>query len=135
MILDECTNMYRLEQVTIYVQCSKRGKVFTQFVRIDNVICVHADQLIEMILKKIDEAYHWEPPLLPLTGSEFEWNNWAVHESEDKSDREGPSVESVEDPDASLSPLASNSEEIDLEIEIKGILMQIWYSPFMFEFM
>ena len=117
-ILDECTYVHRLEQVIIYVRYSKLGKVFTKFVGIDNVICANADQLFEMILKKLDEAYHWKPPLVPLTGSEFEWNNWAVHESEDESDHEGPSVESVEDSDASLSSLASDSEDIDLEIEI-----------------
>ena len=71
-----------------------------------------------MILKKLDEAYHWKPPIVPLTGSEFEWNNWAVHESEDESDHECPSVESVEGSDTSLSSLASDSEDIDLEIEI-----------------
>ena len=42
-----------------------------------------------MILKKLDETYHWKLPLAPLTGSEFEWNNWAVHESEDEPDDEG----------------------------------------------
>ena len=110
--------MYHLEQVIIYVQYSKRGKVFTKFVGIDNVTRGNADQLFEIILKKLDEAYHWKPPLVPLTGSEFEWNNWALHESEDESDDEGPSVESVEDSDASLSPLASDAEDIDLEIEI-----------------
>ena len=108
--------MYRLEQVIIYVGYSKRGEVFTKFVGIDSVIGAHADQLFEMILKKL-EIYHWKPPLIPLTGTEFEWNNWTVHESEDESDDEGPSVESVEDSDASLSPLASDSEDIDLEIE------------------
>ena len=118
-ILDECTYVYRLEQVIIYVQYSKRGKLFTKFVGIDNVTCANADQLFEMILKKLDEDWsHWKPPLVPLTGSEFEWNNWALHESEDESDDEGPSVESVEDSDASLSPLASDAEDIDLEIEI-----------------
>ena len=117
-ILDECTDVYHLEQVIIYVQYSKRGKVFTKFVGIDNVTCGNADQLFEIILKKLDEAYHWKPPLVPLTGSEFEWNNWALHESEDEWDDEGPSVESVEDSDASLSPLASDAEDIDLEIEI-----------------
>ena len=71
-----------------------------------------------MILKILDEAYLWKLPLIPLTGSEFERNNWAVHESEDESDDKGPSVGSVEDSDASLSPLASDSEDIDLEIEI-----------------
>ena len=35
-----------------------------------------------------------------------------------KSDDEGPSAESVEDSDVSLSPLASDAEDIDLEIEI-----------------
>ena len=110
--------MYRLDQVIIYVRYSNRGKVFTKFVRIDNVIRVNADQLFEVIFKKIDEAYHWKSPLVPLTGSESEWNNWAVHESEVESDDEGPSVESVKDSDASLSPLASDSEDIDLEVEI-----------------
>ena len=71
-----------------------------------------------MIVKKLDEAYHWKPPLVPLTGSEFKWNNWAIHESEVESDDEGPSVKSVEDSDALLSPLASDSEGTDLEIEI-----------------
>ena len=41
-----------------------------------------------MILKKLDEAYRWKPPLVLLTGSEFEWNNWAIHESEGESDDE-----------------------------------------------
>ena len=50
--------MYHLEQVIIYVQYSKRGKVLTKFVGIDNVTCANADQLFEMILKKLDEAYH-----------------------------------------------------------------------------
>ena len=109
--------MYRLEQVIIYVGYSKRGEVFTKFVGIDSVIGAHADKLFEMILTKLDEIYHWKPPLVPLTGSEFEWNNWAVHENEEESDDEGPSVESVEDSDASLSPSASDSEDIDLEIE------------------
>ena len=117
-ILEECNNVYHLEQVIIYVWYSKWGKVFTKFVGIDNVIRANADQLFEMILKKLDEAYHWKPPVIPLTGSEFEWNNWAVHESEVESDNEGPSIESVEDSDASPSPLASNSEDMDLEIEI-----------------
>ena len=54
-ILDECTYVYRLEQVIIYVQYSKRGKLFTKFVGIDNVTCANADQLFEMILKKLDE--------------------------------------------------------------------------------
>ena len=96
----------------------KRGKVFTKFVGIDITNGANGDQLFEMILKKLDDAYHWKLLLVPLTGSEFDWNNWAVHESEDESDDEGPSVESVEDSDASLSPLASDSEDIDLEIEI-----------------
>ena len=30
MILDECTDVYRLEQVIIYVRYSKQGKVFTK---------------------------------------------------------------------------------------------------------
>ena len=81
-----------------------------------------------MILKKLDEAYHWKLPLVPLTGSESERNNWAVHESEHESDDKGPSVESVEDSDASLSPLASDSEDIDLEIEInKSVNKEISY--------
>ena len=50
--------------------------------------------------------------------SEFEWNNWAVHEREDESDDEGPSVESVGDSGASLTHLASGSEDRDLKIEI-----------------
>ena len=83
-ILDECTDVYHLEQVIIYVQYSKRGKELTKFVGIDNVTCANADQLFEMIFKKLDEAYHWKPPLAPLTGSDFEWNNWALHESEDE---------------------------------------------------
>ena len=64
--------MYRLEQVIVYVRYSKRGKVFSKFVGIDNVIRANADQLFGMILKKLDEAFHWKPPLVPLTGSEFE---------------------------------------------------------------
>ena len=45
-------------------------------------------------------------------------SNWAVHEREDESDEEDPSVESTESPDDLLSPLTSDSEDIDLEIEI-----------------
>ena len=74
-ILDECTHVFRLEQVIKYVRYSKPGKVFTKLFSIDNVIRPNADQLFEMILKILNEAYHWEPPLAPLTGSEFEWNN------------------------------------------------------------
>ena len=48
-----------------------------------------ADQLFEMVLKKLDEAYHWKPLLITLTGLEFEWNNCAVHESEEESDDGG----------------------------------------------
>ena len=103
--------------IIIYVGYSKQGKVFTKSVGIDNVTCANADQLFEKILKKIDEAYHWKP-LVPLTGSEFKWNNWAVRESEDESDDEGLSVKSVEDSDALLSPTALDSEDIDLEIQI-----------------
>ena len=77
-----------------------------------------------MILKELDEAYHWKPPLVPLTGSEFEWNNWALHKSEGESDGEIPSVESVEDSHVLLSPLASNSEGIDLEIEINQSIIE-----------
>ena len=66
MISDECTDMYCLEQVIIYVRYTKGSKVFTKFVGIDNVIRANADQLFEMILKKLDEAYHWKPPLVPL---------------------------------------------------------------------
>ena len=69
-------------------------------------------------MKKLNETYHWKPLLVPLTGSEFECNNWTVHESEDESDDEGRSVESAEDSDASLSPLASDLEDRHLEIEI-----------------
>ena len=42
-----------------------------------------------MVLKKLDEAYHWKPLLITLTGLEFEWNNCAVHESEEESDDGG----------------------------------------------
>ena len=63
----------------------------------------------------IDEAYHWKPYLAPVTGLEFKWNNWALHESEHKSNDEGPSVESIEDSDALLIPLAFYSEDIDLK--------------------
>ena len=112
--------MYHLEQVIVYAWYSKQGTVFTKFVSIDNGICANADQLLEMNLKKIDEAHYWKPLLIPLTGSKFEWNNWTAHESEDKSDDEGPSVKSVEDSDALLNPLASNSEDIDLEIQINN---------------
>ena len=69
-------------------------------------------------MKKLNETYHWKPPLVPLTGSEFKCNNWTVHESEDESDDEGPSVESAEDSNALLSPLASDLEDRHLEIEI-----------------
>ena len=103
--------------IIIYVGYSKQGKIFTKSVGIDNVTCANADQLFEKILKKIDEAYH-QKPLVPLIGSEFQWNNWAIHESEDESDDEGLSVKSVEDSDALLSPIASDSEDIDLEIQI-----------------
>ena len=114
--------MYRLEQVIIYVRHSKQGKVFTKLVSIDNATRANVDQLFEMILKKIDEAYHWKPPLVPLTGSEFEWNNWAAYQIEDESDDDGPSVRSVEHSDALLSPLASNSEDISLDIEINQLI-------------
>ena len=66
-----------------------------------------------------------KPPLVTPTGSEFEWNNWAVHESEDDSDEEDPFVESVEDSDDLLSPLASNSEGIDLEFEINKSIKKV----------
>ena len=59
-----------------------------------------------------------EPSLVPLTGSEFEWNNCVVHESEDESNDKDHSVKPVEDSDAWLSPLTSNLEKIDLETEI-----------------
>ena len=77
-ILDKCTDVYRLEQVIIYVRDNTGDKVLTKFVGIDNVIRADADQLFEIILKKLDEEYHWKPPAVPLTGSEFEWNYWAV---------------------------------------------------------
>ena len=77
-----------------------------------------------MILKELDETYHLKPPLVPLTGSEFEWNNWALHKSEGESDDAGPSVESVEDSHALLSPMASNSEGVELEIEINQSIIE-----------
>ena len=55
MILDKCTDKCHLEQVIIYVRYSKQGKVFPKFVGIDTVTCANADQLFEMILKKIDK--------------------------------------------------------------------------------
>ena len=61
-ILDECTDNYRLEQAIVYVQYSKRGKVFTKLVGIDNVIRANTDQLFEMIWKKLDEPYHGKHP-------------------------------------------------------------------------
>lgn len=117
-ILDECTDVYRLEQVIIYVRYAKRGKTFTKFVGIDNVIRANADQLFEMILKKLEESYHWKPPPIPLTGSEFDWNGWAIEENEDQSDGEGPSVENSDDSDTSES-LGSDSDDDDIDIEIE----------------
>ena len=92
--LDECTGVNRLEQFIIYVRYSKPGKVFTKFVGINNVTHSNADELFKMILKILNEAYHWKPPVIALNGSGFEWNNWAVHKSEDKSDDKDHPIES-----------------------------------------
>ena len=60
-----------------------------------------------------------------IMGNIIKWNNWAVHESEEESDDEGPSVKSVEDSDASLFPLASDLEDINLDQSMKISVMTL----------
>ena len=68
IILDEFTDVYRMEQVISYIRYSRRGKIVTNFMSIDNVIRATAEQLFEMLLSMLKPQFKWVSPEVPLTG-------------------------------------------------------------------
>ena len=123
-IVDECTDVYRMEQVILYVRYSIRGKVCYRFVSIDNVIRANAEQLFEMILKMFKSAFNWHPPDVPLTDSPFDPDVLVYTTSEDNE----PEVEEVtdsvstdgecnDDSDDAISLEEEQEFEEDVEVE------------------
>ena len=69
IILDESTDVYRLEQCVLYLRYSIKGNISTRFVAIDNVTRPNAVQLTELIFKMLTNYLSWSPPDVVL-GSE-----------------------------------------------------------------
>ena len=121
IILGECTDVYRIEQVISYIRYSRRGKIVTNFMCIDNVIRATAEQLFEMLLSMLKSQFKWVPPEVPLTGSPFDWDAWEdqtdSEEAEDEATYEPETEATTESFECSSNDECSSNEEEILDID------------------
>ena len=62
LILDESTDVYRLEQCIVYNRFSIRGKMYTKFLHIDYVVRPNAEQLTDCVISMLNNILEWIPP-------------------------------------------------------------------------
>ena len=66
IILDEATDIYRLEQLILYMRYSVNGAVSTRLIGIDNVTRPTAQLLTEKIFELLKYYLKWQPPENPI---------------------------------------------------------------------
>ena len=62
LVLDEATDVYRLEQCIAYVRFSVRGEIFMKFLSIDSVVRPNAKQITDCIISMMEKTLLWSPP-------------------------------------------------------------------------
>ena len=62
LVLDEATDVYRIEQCIAYVRFSVRGEIFTKFLSIDSVVRPNAKQITDCIISMMEKTLLWSPP-------------------------------------------------------------------------
>ena len=62
LVLDEATDVYRLEQCIAYVRFSVRGEIFTKFLSIDSAVRPNAKQITDCIISMMEKTLLWSPP-------------------------------------------------------------------------
>ena len=119
IILDECTDVYRMEQVISHIRYSRRGKIVTNFMSIDNVIG-NCRAAVRDVIIHVKISIQVGSPEVPLTGSPFDWYAW-----EDQTDSEEAEDEATSEPETKAtnesSECSSNDECFSNEEEILDI--------------
>ena len=62
LVLDEATDVYRLEQCIAYIRFSVRGEILTKFLGINSVVRPNAEQITDCIISMLQKTLMWSPP-------------------------------------------------------------------------
>ena len=118
LILDESTDVYRLEQCIVYIRFSIRGKIYTKCLHIDCVVRPNAEQLTDCVISMLNNILEWIPPNpenvlssedFSKTSGEsdesdpeqnqtgYDINDGNLNEGNDSESENGPRPETIED--------------------------------------
>ena len=129
LVLDEATDVYRLEQCIAYLRFSVRGEIFTKFLHINSVVRPTAKQITDCIISMMEKTLLLSPldPENVLSDNMFERSDESntTLEMEDKTniDDESEVLGDFEDDVGTLTtPPAHGSEQDDnnSNVELKG---------------
>ena len=62
LVMDESTDVFRLEQCIAFIRFSIRGEIFTKYLDVNSVVRPNAEQITECILKMMEKNLNWFPP-------------------------------------------------------------------------
>ena len=62
LVMDESTDVYRLEQCISFIRFSIRGEIYTRFLDVISVVRPNAEQITECIFKMMERNLNWIPP-------------------------------------------------------------------------
>ena len=116
-IVDESTDIYRLEKVITFIRFAVRGKIHTKFLGIDDVIRANSVQITDCILRLLKNILNWTPPTKVLTDTLFEIPDVFEPENSEEGDEEDSSIELINDLLSDIDDIVDDDIESDIETE------------------
>ena len=62
IVVDESTDVYRLEQCVVFIRFNIRGEIYTKFPDINSVVHPNAEQITDSIMSMLNRTVEWIPP-------------------------------------------------------------------------